>query len=120
MVAYERWSQGEVRLYYKLDSYYHHVTIFVTLIYAPGEHRTACLDEVQKLKTECAEGVPELTSRTSSSEAPSCIATLSLSGIGFLYCILTSMVLSKLGSISSHFVGLLGQLDKNQTHKTTD
>ena len=66
----------------------------ITLTYAPGEHKTACLDEVQKLKTESAEGVPEFTSGTSSSESPSCIATLSLSGIGFLYCILTSMVLS--------------------------
>jgi len=46
-----------------------------------SEHRTACLDEVQKLKTGSTEGVPEFIGGNSSSAAPSCIATLSLTGL---------------------------------------
>ena len=52
---------------------------FLLIIYS-GQHRTACLDEVQKLKMGSSE-VSELAEGDAGYTAPSCIASLSLSGI---------------------------------------
>ena len=49
-----------------------------------GQHRTACLDEVQKLKMGSSED-PELAGGDASYTAQSCIASLSLSGILKVY-----------------------------------
>ncbi|XP_068722364.1 anillin-like isoform X2 [Montipora capricornis] len=46
-----------------------------------SEHRTACLEEVQRLKMGSFEGDAELIGENPSSSAPSCIATLSFSGL---------------------------------------
>lgn len=45
-----------------------------------AEHRTACLDEVNKLKTGGTEGAQEFKATNVGSEMPACTATLSLSG----------------------------------------
>ena len=49
-----------------------------------AEHKTACLDEVKKLKSGGTEGVQEFNARNTGSETPACTATLSLSGVLFL------------------------------------
>ena len=52
----------------------------ILLTFNTAEHRTACLDEVQKLKTGAAEG---FNGESTGSATPACMATLSLSGVLF-------------------------------------
>lgn len=52
----------------------------ILLTFITAEHRTACLDEVQKLKTGVAEG---FNGENTGSSTPACMATLSLSGVLF-------------------------------------
>lgn len=56
---------------------------WLSTIYS-GQHQTACLDEVQKLKMGSSE-VSELAGGDASYTAPSCVASLSLSGIAKVY-----------------------------------
>ena len=65
--------------YYCVEKFYSMSKSFLLIIYS-GQHRTACLDEVQKLKMGSSE-VSELAEGDAGYTAPSCIASLSLSGI---------------------------------------